>query len=156
MYKIANRRLLGYSGRFSLIHLITYSIVAALFLLVQDTLPLTHRVALEFYKPYRPFSSTVMLAEVIRGIILAFVLYPFYDRIMKGRHGRLALFGALWGLAIVGSLEPLPGSIEGLIYTKTTLVEHLLALSAGAVQVLLFSWLFICWEDRIAGGDCDD
>lgn len=85
----------------------------------------------------------------LRGVVLAFVLYPFYDCIVKGNHGGLILFGALWGLAILGSLEPLPGSIEGLIYTETTLVEHFMVLIAGAVQVMLFSWLFLRWEHSI-------
>ena len=153
MQQTTDKRLWGYIGRFSFIHVITYSIIAIIFLLVQDVIPITNRVALEFYKPYRPLSFTVVFAEAIRGAILAFVLYPFYDRFVKGHRGWLILFGALWGLVILGSLEPLPGSIEGLIYTKTTLAEHLMVLLAGAVHVWLFSWVFLQWEYRIGRGD---
>lgn len=154
MQQITNKRLWSYIVRFSLIHIITYSIVAIIFLLTQEVLPIINRVALEFYKPYRPFSFTVVFAEVIRGAILSFILYPFYDQLVKGKHGWLVLFAALWGLVILGSLEPLPGSIEGIIYTKTTLIEHVMVMFAGAVQVLLFSWLFLGWEYRVGRGDC--
>ena len=148
MQKSVNKGLWRYVGRFSLIHIITYSVIAIMFLHVQEMLPTVNRVALEFYKPYRSLGFLVLFAEGLRGAVLALVLYPFYDRIVKGNHGGLVLFGALWGLAILGSLEPLPGSIEGLIYTETTLVEHFMVLIAGAIQVMLFSWLFLRWEYR--------
>ncbi len=149
MKRIANKQLWNYIGRFSVIHMITYSIIAMIFLFIQDVLPVSNRVALEFYKPYRPLNFMVLFSQGLRGVVLAFVLYPFYDCIVKGNRGGLILFGALWGLVILGSIEPLPGSIEGLIYTETTFVEHFMVLLAGGVQVMLFSWLFLRWEHSI-------
>ena len=43
----------------------------------------------------------------------------------------------------------IPGSIEGLIYTETTLMEHFMVLTASAVQIILFIRLFLCWEHKI-------
>lgn len=107
-------------------------------------------MALEFYKPYRPLSFTVLFAQGLRGAVLAIILLPFQETIVKGNYGSLVLFGALWGgLGVLGSLEPLPGSIEGLIYTETTLMEHFMVLTASAVQIILFIRLFLCWEHKI-------
>ena len=127
-----NNKLLGWSGRFY------WSILSLggncdLFLLLQDTLPEFSRIALDFFRPYR-FGWRAILSEAIRGIVMAVVLYPFYDLIIKESRGGLILFGALWGLAVFGSIEPMPGSFEGIVYTKTTFAEHLMVLAAAAVQ----------------------
>lgn len=139
----------GYTGRFLLIHIVTYSIVAVVFSFVKDALPTSSRIALDFYKLYEPFNFLVLITQIIRGIIISFALYPFYNSIIKSSRGVLVLFGLLWGMVVVGSLEPLPGSIEGMIYTTTTLLEHLMVMIAGAIQALLFSWLFLCWEYKV-------
>jgi len=140
----------GFLGRFALLHVITYSIIALIFLNIQQALPAAGRVALDFFEPYS-LSLNETLAQVIIGAVMALVLYPFYDVIIKGQRGWLILFAALWGVALLGSLEPKPGTIEGMIYTQTSLAEHLLVLAAGAVQVLLFAWLFLRWEKWSAG-----
>ena len=38
-----------------------------------------------------------------------------------------------------------------MLYTEITFAEHFLVLTAGAVQVLLFSWLFLRWERWATG-----
>ncbi|MFO8060393.1 MAG: hypothetical protein R6U70_07050 [Bacillota bacterium] len=65
---------------------------------------------------------------------------------MRGRRAPWILFGALWGLALLGSIQPMPGSLEGMIYTTTTFAEHALVLVAAGVQVAAFCWLFLRWE----------
>jgi hypothetical protein len=140
----------SYSMRFLLIHLVTWAVIASLFLLFKEKLPESRRVALDFFRPYR-LGWPAVAPETIRGIILALVLFPFYDLFVKSNRGHLVLFSALWGLAILGSIEPLPGSFEGMIYTKTTFGEHLLVLVATAVQVFLFCTFFLRWEKRGRG-----
>ncbi len=144
----------SYIGRFSLIHLITYSLMAVIFLNLQDTLPASGRVALGFFEPYRYPDMAVIASQLIRGVLLALILYPFYDIIVKSRNGLMVLFTTLWGLGLLASVEPMPGSIEGMIYTQTTLLEHILVLAAVGVQTLLFCVLFLFWKrpfDRGAG-----
>ena len=51
------------------------------------------------------------------------------------------LFGAYFGLAALGSVEPLPGSLEGWFYTETTLLGHALTAAAAAVQALAVAWI---------------
>lgn len=147
MEKTKRKNFWGYSMRFLLIHLVTWAAIASLFLFVQDKLPESRRIALDFFRPYR-LGWLAVAPEAVRGFFLALALFPFYDLFMKNNRGYLILFGALWGLAILGSLEPLPGSLEGMIYTKTSFIEHLLVLVATAIQVFLFCSFFLRWEKR--------
>ncbi|MFW6389998.1 MAG: hypothetical protein ACOCZT_02675 [Halanaerobiales bacterium] len=147
MSKIFNNKLWGYLGRFSLTHVVTYTGIAVAFVIFQNTMPASERIALDFFKPYSQPGFMVIFQQVIRGGVMALILYPFYDIILKNNRGWLILFAALFGLGLLGSVNPMPGSIEGLIYTKTTLVEHLMVLVTGAIQVFIFSWGFLKWEN---------
>ena len=150
MEKSFNKNLWSFIGRFIVIYVVTYAVVSFLFLTIQSVLP--EKTALEFYRPYRPLGGTVILAEAIKAGILGLILYPFYHIVVKRKRSWLILFGTLWGLVVLGSLQPLPGSIEGMIYTKTTMTEHIMVLVASAVQVILFISLFLPWERRIGAG----
>lgn len=136
----------GYIGRFTVLHALIYTIMAAGFILISQGLPEGTRDALEVLGPYRAAGWIQTSGQVIRAAIIALVLYPFYDTFVWGRRGLLILFGALWGIAGVGSVAPIPGSIEGAIYTEMTALGHILALMANAVEVFIFSWLFLRWE----------
>ena len=148
MKKGLNERFWGFIGKFTLVHVMTYTAVAVIFLFIQEALPASGRIALDFFQPYRSPGLAVTFTQILRGIVLALILYPFYDTIVKGNRSWLVLFGALWGLALFGSVEPIPGSIEGFIYTETTWLEHFMVLAAAAVQVGLFTRLFLRWEQK--------
>ncbi|MFP4268497.1 MAG: hypothetical protein ACLFQW_10925 [Spirochaetaceae bacterium] len=138
----------GYAGRFILLHPAAYTIIGGLFLLVQSRVPEAHRVALDFeyFSPYRTPGLITLAAQALRALILAFIFYPFYRTITSSSLGSLPLFGAMWGVAVFGSVEPIPGSLEGMVYTITTLPEHIAVLGATAMQTALFVWLFLRWE----------
>lgn len=146
MEKKLNRRLWGFLGRFSLVYAITYTVIGLAFLIFQGALPASDRVALDFFQPYQQPGPMIIVEQLFRGGVMALILYPFYETILSDNNGWLYLIAVLWGLALLGSVEPVPGSIEGLIYTKTTLAEHFVVLAAGALQILIFSWLFLFWE----------
>jgi hypothetical protein len=110
----------GYVLRFTVVHIFFYIVFATIFLLIQDALPEPTRIALETFTPYRSIGVVAILGQILRSIVLALVLYPFYDTIIRGRNRMLILFGALWEVALLGSVEPMPGSIEGMIYTLST------------------------------------
>ncbi len=148
----AKSKFRGYAGRFVLLYTMVYIVTATVFVAIQDVLPEAWRIALDFFKPYRAFDLLTVLAQGLRAGVMALVLYPFYRIIVRDKDGLIVLFGALWGLAILGSLEPPPGTIEGMIYTETTAVEHLLVLAAGAVQVMVFCRVFLKWENRSSAG----
>ena len=138
----------GYAGRFILLHVVLYAIIGGIFLYVQSLVPEARRVALDFeyFSPYRVPGLVSLAAQASRGLILALIFYPFYPTITSSLRGGLALFGAMWGVAVFGSVEPIPGSLEGMIYTITTLPEHAAVLAATAIQTALFVHLFLRWE----------
>jgi hypothetical protein len=146
MDQIKKPRLLLYLGRFTLLHLITYFAVGFIFLLFQSALPESGRIALDLYEPFRPPVFMSVAGQILRGLAFALVFYPFYHVLFENPRGRLILFGTLWGVALFGSVEPQPGSIEGIIYTTISFTEHLYVLIAVALQMLLFVWLFFKWE----------
>jgi hypothetical protein len=146
MKQVNRPQILPYLGRFTLLHLIAYILIGFLFLLFQDLLPESRRVALDLYEPYRPLGLMAVGGQVLRGLAFALVFFPFYHVLFENPRGRLILFGAMWGVALFGSVEPQPGSIEGIIYTTISFTEHLYVLFAVALQMLLFGWLFFKWE----------
>lgn len=143
-----NTHFWGYAGRFILLHLAAYTIIGGIFLYLQSLVPEARRVALDFeyFSPYRAPGIITFAAQAFRGLILALIFYPFYTTIVSSRRGGPALFGAMWGVAVFGSVEPIPGSLEGMIYTITTLPEHAAVLAATAIQTALFVRLFLLWE----------
>ena len=149
MNMIKKRKFWSYLGRFILLHLVIYSIIGTGFLIFQNALPASERVALDFFQPYQPLSMMTILNQIIRGGVMGLILYPFYETIIRKQRGWIVIFGAMWGLGLLCSVEPVPGSIEGFIYTRTTIAEHLLVLFAGGIQQFLFSWFFFKWERRV-------
>jgi hypothetical protein len=140
-----------YAGRLILVHIVVYLSVASVFLALETGLPAASQAAFAIFQPYRPIGWLTIAGQLLRALIIALVLYPFYGRIVWGRYGGAVLFGALWGIALVGSVEPMPGSIEGLIYTESPWPAHLTASVAVAVQMAIFAGLFLWWERQSAG-----
>src|SRR5690554_1470331 len=122
-----NKNIWGFVGRFTAVYVIIYTVTAMVFLHMQNALPAVGRVGLDLFQPYS-IDFRGILAQIIIGALIALVLYPFYEVIVKEKSGWLVLFAALWGIGILGSLEPRPGSIEGMLYTEITLIEHILVL----------------------------
>mgnify|MGYP001075937142 CR=1 FL=1 len=145
MTKQTDKNIWLYMLRFALVYAAAYIAASMLFINLQSLLPESSRVALDFFEPYR-FELATHIAQLLLGALLALVLYPFYDLIVKGKNGFKIILCALWGVALLGNLEPKPGSIEGMIYTTTTFSEHLLVLLIGALQVAFFAWVFLRWE----------
>ena len=144
-------KILGYVGRFSLVHVITYVIVGLTFMKLQNYTSVftsSHQFA-----NFRSLDSSIVRAsalfQFLRGSFFALLLYPFYNTIVNSKRGWLILFGVLWGFTLIGAVSATPGSIEGLIYTKTTLSEHLIGIPEVTIQMLAFSWLFFLWERKV-------
>ena len=150
MNQIAKNNFWTYAARFTLLYMLLYLAVGLIFINLQNALPAESRVALDFFKPYN-IDINEPVTQVLRGFFIGLVLYPFYDLIVKGKRGFAILVCALWGVALLGNLEPKPGSIEGMIYTHTTLVEHALVLAAGLLQAMAIAFLFLGWERRSIG-----
>lgn len=147
MNKFFTKKNLKYIFTFSTIYVISYCLIAVAFTLIQNLMDVNQITALVFFKPYSFPTLSVIINQFLKGGFLALIIYPFYDVIYNSKRSVLYLFILLWGLALFGSVQPMPGSIEGIYYTKTTILEHLLVLSAKAVQVLIFSKMFLKQEN---------
>jgi hypothetical protein len=122
-----------YLAQFSLLHVAAYVVVGSSALALQDVLAPTELVAIDFFEPYH-IAAWPVLVEGLRGLVLAVVFYPFYRLAASATRGWWVLFLPLWGLTVVGSIDPWLGSIEGVIYTEITPVAHLFFLGTSAVQ----------------------
>ncbi len=137
-----------YMLRFAAAFLAAHTAVTALFLPLQELLPEAQRLALAFFEPYRPLGIGTLVLQLLRASLLAAVFYPFYDQLVRRERAAARLFALLWGLCFLGSIQPMPGSFEGLLYTETTLVEHGAVLAAAALQTGLFIVVFLPWQRR--------
>lgn len=147
------KAIIGYLSRFSLLHLFFYFAIGALFLMAKEILQSEQRLVLDYFRPFEALSLSALGVQLIRGLICALILLPFYRQLITKRGGWLILFGAMWGLGFFGSVEPMPGSIEGMIYTIATWPEHLLALLAVGLQMVLFSLSFVGLERKFLSSD---
>jgi len=142
---------LGYVGRFTLVHVITYVFCGIIFMKLMNY---SNAFATSTtFSNYRPLNSPIVeasaLFQIFRGALFALLLYPFYNVIVESKRGWLMLFVVLFGFTLIGSVVPGAGSIEGFIYTKSTLSEHLIGVPEVTVQMLVFSWLFFMWERKV-------
>jgi len=140
----------GFLFRFSIVHVIIYIFIALIF---RNYLNYNEQFTSSvLYSNFRDVNSTIMqfapLFQLGRGIFLGLIIYPIYNCIINVKYGWLRLFGLLWGLSLIGAVAATPGSIEGFIYTKTPIIEHLLGLPEVTLQTMLFSLIFVSWENR--------
>jgi hypothetical protein len=134
--------------RVTVLHLITYSLVGILAVLLLDyetrfsTPPLS-----DFYRSWDsawiPAGPGLQLG---RGVVFGAVLWPVRALLLERERGWLPLWGLFVGLAVLGPSGAAPGSIEGLIYTRLPASLQLLLLPETLGQTLLFSWLLWRWH----------
>ncbi len=86
--------------------------------------------------------------QVVRGLIFAIALYPFRRVFLEERRGWLKLWGLLFGLGILSTYGPAPGSVEGIVYTKVPPLGQILGLREVVAQSLAFSLLLVAWYRR--------
>ena len=107
---------------------------------------------MDAFANFRSLDSTIVrmapVFQIFRGAFFAFILYPFYNTLIKSDYAWVKMFFLIWGFSLIGSVAPIPGSIEGIIYTKMSLAEHLIGIPEVTVQIFVFSWFFVKWENR--------
>ncbi|RCW58732.1 MULTISPECIES: hypothetical protein [Halanaerobium] len=145
-----SKRFVYFTIRFILVHVITYVFISVVFKNLQNYA--SAFITMDAFSNFRsPDSTIVRLApvfQIFRGAFFAFILYPFYNTLIKSDYAWVKMFFLIWGFSLIGSVAPIPGSIEGMIYTKMSLVEHLIGLPEITVQIFVFSWFFVKWENR--------
>jgi hypothetical protein len=136
-----------FCARVAACHMVTYFAAGLLALFLFDYAALFRSEALACFM--RPTDSKWVAIgpglQWIRGFVFAAALYPFRGVFLDGARGWLKLWGLLFGLAVLSTAGPAPGSIEGLIYTKVPALDQLRGLPEAVVQTLAFSWLLVAW-----------
>lgn len=149
-------KLPGYIGRFTSLYVLVYTIVG---MVCYQLFGYEEALAtLEHFELFRPLESPAMAGmvfagAVIRGAILALLLYPFFSVILKKKHGWLLLFTIFFGLTTFGSLILLHNLLDIEALSQAGSVgEALNDLRYGVpeifLQMLVFSWIFFRWEKK--------
>jgi len=145
-----SKKFVYFTIRFILVHVITYIFIGVVFSNFENYAGVF--IKIENLNNFRSLDSTIVklapVFQIFRGAFFAFILYPFYNKIIKSDYAWVKLFFLIWGFSLFGSVAPIPGSIEGMIYTKLSLTEHLLKSPEITVQIFVFSWFFVKWENR--------
>jgi len=82
--------------------------------------------------------------NIIRGIILGLVLLPVRNMIL-GDKGFLKLALLIFGLSVISTIGPTPGSFDGYIYTKLPVQYHLLGIPETLLYVAMFVGIPFFW-----------
>lgn len=111
------------------------------------------------FSNYRSIDSTIVrmaaLFQILRGLMIALILFPFRERIIESKFGWLMLFFILYGLTCLGAVNAKPGSIEGFIYTKLSLKDHLVGMPEVIIQSMGIAIIF-WWRERKRGTLLED
>ncbi len=143
-------RLKGYLFRFAVVHTVIYIITGLIFQNYLNYDPQFTSSVL--YNNFREVDSFIIrfapIFQLLRGVLIGLIIYPVYGSIVKSKYSWLKLFALLWGLTLIGAVAATPGSIEGFIYTKIPIIEHLVSLPEVTLQAFLFSIIFIKWDKK--------
>ncbi|MGM0548716.1 MAG: hypothetical protein ACQER0_05525 [Bacillota bacterium] len=145
-----SKKLVYFTIRFILVYVLTYIFIGVIFMNFENYA--SAFIQIEEFSNFRdPAAKIIQWApffQIFRAAFFAFILYPFYQIIIKSDYNWLKLFCLIWGFSLVGSVAPIPGSIEGFIYTDLSLTEHLIRIPEVTIQIFVFSWFFAKWENR--------
>lgn len=87
------------------------------------------------------------MLQLVRGLIIGFVLLPLKKSFIDEKYGYLKLALLVLGLSAISPIGPAPGSFEGIIYTVLPLQYHLLGIPETLLYVALFT-LFLRFSYR--------
>jgi hypothetical protein len=90
-----------------------------------------------------PIVTAGVLFQPIRGIIFALVFFPLQEILFNRKYGWLITFWLLFGLGILNTFGPAPGSIEGMVYTILPL--SITTYLETTVQSFLLAGLLYYW-----------
>lgn len=140
----------GYFKRYTIVHVVVYLVVGLAFMNLLNYKE--NFMTDSYFSHFRPLDSPIVRAailfQILRGGMIALILYPFRDKIVNSKYGWLMLFSVLFGLTCLGAINATPGSIEGFIYTDLSLTAHLIGMPEIIIQSLGISTLFWWWERK--------
>jgi hypothetical protein len=100
----------------------------------------------------RPISSAWVPAgpglQIIRGILLAFFLFPFRTIFFETKNGWLKFWFLSFGLSYLLTISAATGSFEGFIYTNTPIKYHLIGFPEIVLYITLFTVFMWGWYKK--------
>jgi hypothetical protein len=151
------KRFVSFAAKVTIAHVVSYLVVgAAAYQLLTKS----------FYEGSNPIFSTFMRTpaepelwrhamtwfipgQVLRGVFMAAVLYPFFDTLKAWNWGKrfLSISGLYLVLGFWASAVAAPGTIDGLIYLRPeiTLYAHLMVQPEIVVQALILGAWVALW-----------
>jgi hypothetical protein len=129
------------ASRTIIVHTVTYFFVGllAFFLLDYSKKFAEHGLAVYMRQTDDPWVMAGPLFQPLRGLLFASVFYPLQGVLFRHKRGWLLMWWLLVAIGALSTFGPSPSSIEGMIYTRLSVEEHLLGLPELLAQTLLFS-----------------
>jgi len=84
--------------------------------------------------------------QLINGLFLSLVLYPFRSLLLAPRHGWWKIILLMTGLTVFNPQAPAPGNFEGLVYTRLPWQIHIVSLPELLVYAALFATFLYFWS----------
>lgn len=136
--------------RVTALHTITYFFIGLLALTVINYKDLFESEGLNLLMKSvdSPIVALGPSLQIIRGIILGFILWLIKDTFLYQKNGWLKLWIIISSLTIFLTAGPAPGSFEGFIYTTIPVVNQLLGLPEVLLQSVCFSFFLILWYKK--------
>ena len=89
--------------------------------------------------------------QIIRGVVIALVLWPFKETILSNK-GWIKLAFLVLGLSYFSTIGPGIGSFDGYILTSIPLKVHLSGIPETLIYVFLFASLLDVWYKHASRG----
>ena len=131
-------------------HTVTYFVIGMLAFFVFDYPRLFAETELRLLM--RPTTDPVVmvgpLLQPIRGLVFGALLCMLRETFFATPWGWLRLWLVLVVVGIIGPMGPMPGSLEGMIFTKIPLSVQLMGLPEVVLQTLVFSLTLCFWVNH--------
>jgi hypothetical protein len=145
-------RFWGLAARTIVAHAITYFFMGALAATFLDYKAAFARPEMACWM--RQFNDPMLLAgplfQPIRGLIFALVFYPLREILFAKKNGWLLMWWMLVALGILSTFAAAPGSVEGMIYTRLSILGQMTGWLEIVPQAFLLSALLYYWVNRPA------
>jgi hypothetical protein len=130
-------------------HTITYFIAGIFALLVLKYNEIFNVGALSFMRATSsPWIALGPGLQLIRGVLLALVLFPFKSIFLETKKGWLKFWLLNFGLCYILTISAAVGSFEGIIYTNLPIKYHFIGLPEIILYTVLFTTFMWIWYKK--------
>ena len=147
-----NKENFKFVWRIIIAHTIAYFIAALFSMKLYNQDWFLNGILSQIMKPTNaPIGALALCLQTIRGVIMALILLPVRKVFTGEKYGFLKFGFLIFALSVLSTFAASQSSIDGFIYTKLSLMEHLIGYPVAFLWVFLFSgilWLFYKYEKK--------